>query len=321
MNIIDLHHATVPEARQDEVFYVYGTPVVVRSNNELGMELARASLGAWNRLRRVDLGAQRHVDLAIMLTDEGQVPAGLPSYRVSAEAVSAAHGDLAVHASRPGRSGFVHAPRAFAAQYPLAFRRLYLECAAQFLASHYDRVPLHAAVAVQGDHALLLCGPSGSGKSTLLYALMQAGAQVLGEESVCVSRLGGVALWGVAQEIGLRAGALALFPELSGASVAPQPNGREKYAAPIPPAQRAYPRHTGPRTVVFLDSDNRVPGVASVTPIDLAAARARLLTEREAGFDLAPDYAKAVDALLVGARCVRATRGESPSVLVESLLG
>jgi len=316
MNIIDDHNAAVPSSIIEATYYVYGTPVLLRCNHEKVRELADASFAGWNVLRRDSLGGQRHVDCAVLVQKAGHVPETPPQYRATAETVALSHGGLVLHASRPKRSGFIQVPQDFLEQRPEDFRRLFLECLMLFLASHTDRVPLHASVALVGERPLLLCGASGSGKSTLLYALLRAGCPILAEESVCVSREGGAALWGLAQEIGLRAGAFGFFPELANAVPSMQPNGRLKHVEPVKPGQRAYPKQCGPFTVAFLTAE---AGDAP-TEITRDEARARLVADREKGFDLAQDYAEAVDALLVASRCLVIPRAESPLEMLRHLL-
>lgn len=316
MNIIDAHNAALPRQQIDSTYFVYGTPVLLRCNSKAIRCLADSSFAAWNVLQRADLGGQPNVELALLGLEAGSVPSTPPHYHVTPQTVSVTQGALTLHASRPKCNGYLQVPLGYCAQRASAFRRLYLDCAVLFLATHHDRVPLHASAVLIDKRPVLIFGPSGSGKSTLLYALMRRGCPVLAEESLCVSRLGGVALWGLAQEVGLRAGALALFPELSGCLPQQQPNGREKHLVPVPSAQRAYPKQHGPFTLAFLEPAD---SATAILPLSAEDARARLLAGREPGFDLASDYEEAVDALLAESRCVRLPRAATPEATVDAL--
>ena len=302
------------EVRAEAVYPVFGHRVDVRFLGHDARALAEESFCAWNALRPEDVSTREPAECSVIVMPAGGAIPGAPEYAVSEEDLVVPNGEVTMFVDRGDGRGCILTPRAAVEETPRAFQKLYLEAAVQFLASAEDRVPLHASAAVVGETTLLLAGPSGAGKSTLLYALMQAGAQVLAEESVCIAYRERLALWGAAREIGLRAEALPLFPDLAGEQCTLQPNGKEKCVLPVPAAQRAYPKQTGRVVLIFLGEGD---GLAE---LDAANAKERLLSNREAGFDLAPDYVEAVDALLAQAHCWTLGRGESPSAMAAPLL-
>ena len=144
--------------------------------------------------------------------------------------------------------------------------------------------------------------------------VLSAGARIVAEDSVCISYREGFAVWGCAREIGLRADALSLFADLAGREATPQPNGKTKLIVPVPPEKQAYPKHTGTVDLVLLEG---APGMHRLDP---DVVRQRLLNGRESGFDLATDYADAVNVLLSHARTWSLGRLESIEEMVEVMI-
>jgi hypothetical protein len=78
------------------------------------------------------------------------------------------------------------------------------------------RVLLHAAALEVDGRAMAILGPRRAGKTTLLLHLLEAGgARYIANDRVCVEPGGtGVRLTGLPSIVSLRAGTLALFPDL-----------------------------------------------------------------------------------------------------------
>lgn len=286
------------ELRAERTYAVYGRKVDVRFLGWDGMKLAEALFGPWNFLKPEDILPDAPLDCSTIVMPAGGALAAAPAYEADADELSVTSGSVTMCIGRDEGRGCILASAAAVRETPELYQRLFLEPAVQFLASREDRVPVHASAVMMQGRPLLIAGPSNSGKSTLLYALHAQGCPVLAEESICIAFREGFALWGLAREIGLRPEALALFPRLEKAEAKPQPNGKLKHLVPIRREQRAYPKQTGPVDLVFLTEED-VPG--HLRPLSPEAARERLTQRREPGFDLAPDYEAAVDALLANA--------------------
>lgn len=287
------------EARTERVYPVLGRKVNVRFLGHEHTALADELFAGWDILAPNDVCPGEPLVCDVIVSPNGDAPAAPPAYRVTPNDLCVETGPVTLFADRAEGRACLLVSRAALAEAPRHVQRLYLEPAVLFLASARDRVPVHAAAALVNNRPVLLAGASGSGKSTLLYALHTRGCPILAEESTCVSTEGGFALWGLAREIGMRAAALPFFPALASAESSPQPNGKEKFLAPLAAEHRAYPRQTGPCCLVFLvHAHDSGP---SLRPVALGDAHSRLLDAREPGFDLAPEYSGAIRALLANA--------------------
>lgn len=126
---------------------------------------------------------------------------------------------------------------------PTACRYLVLEPACLFMATAYDRVPVHAAALVRDGQALLLAGPPGSGKSTLAWAASAAGLGVLAEDVVYVQSRPALSVRGLGRHVHLRPEVASRLhvPEIAVRTV--RAGGVDKVAVAIasPPMRAARP--------------------------------------------------------------------------------
>lgn len=132
-----------------------------------------------------------------------------------------------------------------------------------------DFAAVHAAAVATGDCCLLLPGSSGSGKSTLAAALVSAGLQLLGDDTVVLSATD-LSARAVPFPICLKPGALSLladrFPELAGQPVHDRLDGKRVRFLPAPHA------------AAYVASGVRRPVRAIVFPCRAAGSRGELVT-------------------------------------------
>jgi hypothetical protein len=214
---------------------VLGLPVVFETNSADVVDLARASYGGQPAAgaRRAPLRVRIVTDPALRADDAGPPVASLPNPNRLELRVGA--GRAVAEAAR-GEAVASVSPESVAAS---GFREGVLDHLVLFLATHWDRCPLHAgAVACEG-RALLLAGPSGLGKSSLTYAAMKRGLRVLSDDVVYVQRDPILRLWSLPRRIHLPATAARHFPELEGLGDTVRPDGRRKIPVDIPANARA----------------------------------------------------------------------------------
>jgi hypothetical protein len=117
------------------------------------------------------------------------------------------------------------------------------------------RFLVHAAAVVDpAGGAWLLAGDSGSGKSTLAWVLVRHGWALLGDDGVLIEDTAdGVIARGWRDPLRVSLALASRFPEL--AALAPRVAVRDARARV--PVERDVARHTGVRTIIFLERSDR----------------------------------------------------------------
>lgn len=96
----------------------------------------------------------------------------------------------------------------------------------------FRRFPLHAGALARHGRGILLPGSSGAGKSTTTVALVRAGFDFLGDDTVFLTAPGevaGITVHGFPDQIDVTERTAAMFPELAQLVGRPLPLGRDKY--------------------------------------------------------------------------------------------
>ena len=198
------------------------------------------------------------------------------------------------------------------------FEREVLECLALLLVTWKRRTPLHAAVVLKNNRAIVLIGVSGVGKSTLSYACVRAGFQLLSEDTVYLSVAPSFRLWGNPRRIHLHPDAVRHFPELAG----------------IKPMIRTNPgkialgsEHLGPdygclhselASVCLLEPKHQ-ESECRLQAIPKPVIESLLLNRQEPGFDVSTHERAAAVAALLHAPTYRLSVGSDLKAAVEIL--
>jgi hypothetical protein len=230
-------------------------------------------------------------------TNNGHVPHHIPFVqRLHSDCFLASDGVNLLTAQRDHGFALAFVTPELVADEP-RLRHHVLELLGLLLATHDDRLPVHAGAVVRRGRAVLLVGRSTAGKSTLCYACLRDGFQLLAEDVVYVSTRRGLRLWGVPWQIHLLPDAVRHFGELAGLPGAHQANGKFKLAVETAAFGADRPCRYVEHAVVCIVE--RHAGVSSaLEPIDPSIPLAALTRDLESGFDLYGDLRAAVEALV-----------------------
>lgn len=307
-----------PPLRHRADLSALGHPVVVRSNAQGIVDLARTAFG---RFAPPDPGRP---GLALDVVAGAIAAIGAarePIHREREGTFLASDGDggLVVVDLAAGRgTGFV-GDRA----RPAAVRAVVLEASAYRFVTWHGLCALHAAAVVVGGRALVLRGAGGAGKSTLAYAAARAGHELLAEEvtwwDARAASLRGTPWW-----LRLEPEAEALFPEVGAAPVTARAQGAPKRVVDAAAFGLATVERATAGPLVFLDAPARRPAASSWRALGLAEARKRFAAEAIPGEHAQPPerLAAAVDALLAqGAFALEAGAPEGAVGALESIAG
>jgi hypothetical protein len=134
----------------------------------------------------------------------------------------------------------------------------------------FGQFPLHAgAVSLRGE-GLLLPGTSGAGKSTLTIAMVRAGFDFLGDDTVFLAhdqlQAGDIVASGFPDEVDVTESTVALIPELASLAGRPLRPGRDKHGFRVDEVfDRTPVAATRPVALVFPSVDrNRTPTLESL---------------------------------------------------------
>ena len=135
---------------------------------------------------------------------------------------------------------------------------------------------LHAGGVARGGRAVLLAGGSGAGKSTLTLALVRAGWDFLGDDTLFLARgATSPAILSFPDEVDLADRSLELFPEAAGAALPCRPGARKRSLR----AERVYRTRVvaeaAPALLLFPSVAGRVE--TTIAPLDRATALLELL--------------------------------------------
>lgn len=108
-----------------------------------------------------------------------------------------------------------------------------LDAVTLMLVTRFDRVPVHAAMVVRGDSALLLASTGGVGKSTIAYAARRAGYRVPADDTAFVQLNPQLRIWGAARALRVPRAAARWFGELGSLEPSVGVDGDEKLVVPL----------------------------------------------------------------------------------------
>jgi hypothetical protein len=251
-------------------FRPLGIPLEVETNEpELLIAVAEACRG-WED--DVDPAARSlHLNLVL---DEHPGDTGEPDIHVEGQYLRIEGGGI--KASADAESGYAWCR--VSARHLLdheALRRELIDPVILFLVTRRGRAPIHAAGFLAGDLAILLAGAAGAGKSCLALAAHQAGFRLLSDDTVYISMVPDLRIWGIP-------GPIHLFPEdapTSGGGPVRIRNGKLKRAVSVRPSWS--PRVARRAVLCVLDFGTS----AALHNIDQVEALRRC-GPLEAGFDL-----------------------------------
>ncbi len=190
------------------------------------------------------------------------------------------------------------------------------------LAKRRGLFPLHAAGVARGGRALVLPGASGAGKSTLALALVRAGLDFLGDDTLFLARRpGGLRLLAFPDEVDVTAETLALLPELGHVAARPLPRGARKRRLRAEETYRARVAwDCAPAALVF----PRVGGGAESRLLAVGAGEALLELVPNVLLTHAPSSQAHLDflaQLAAASRCYRLETGRDLAAAARLLLG
>lgn len=270
-----------PRAAEAVTCAVLGVPVRFQADAAEVMEVVHEAFGAWRGVAPSEEWAGREpLRVRLRRVPGGQVPD--PPAPVDVRLLAGRR--LALRA--PGVRGFADAERGTAVGRVSAgalrqrghVRYSVVELLTNWLVTHRDREPIHAAAIVRGGTALLLGGRSGTGKSTLAYAAMRCGLSVLSEDCVFLQEAPVPRVWGLPGFVHLHPDAVRWFPELAGVDALVRNNGDLKLAVPA-----AAPAVGVERAGICLLARGPHPGVERLAPEEAERA---FTVDLEPGFDL-----------------------------------
>jgi hypothetical protein len=288
---------------------VLGVRLRVRSNAEgMVMRLSRV-FEPWTTLPPERLGPHRaDLDVVVLPATRDALPDRL-SYRRHGPLFLAAAGQVqwGVHLDSQHAIVFVPAQVLDDEEWCAA----HVAGPGLLAASQRARVPLHAAVVVRDGQAIVLVGESGAGKSTQARACLDAGFDVLCEDTVFVDVSGPVPrLWGHSAWLWLPPESAVFFPDLAGASPMFRANGKRRLrTTAVRAGGRPCLTTDAPATLVVLDRHAERDGL---TPIDTVVARSLMTEAVTEGFDQYVEQRPPVDAWLGTRPAWRLAAGGDP---------
>lgn len=230
-----------------------------------------------------------HLDIAVRPgASPGPVPErgllwelGEDGYRAWVADAVAMHVDLAgSRAAAEVADGLLGASPSFTA-------RLLLESPAAILLSRRGFTPLHAGAVVGPRGAVVIRGGPGAGKSTLVAAAWRAGLDVLGDESLLVSRHDAFRLAAAVRDLTLLPDSARLLA-LDAAAESAFTGGEEKRRIDL--FRESTPGKRSARRAATLLLGPRSPGKARLVPLEreefLAAFRHAAIPQERLGGDV-----------------------------------
>ena len=274
------------------VYPILGIPIVFHSQNLKVNRLIEKSFSGWLNLNAADIEDRRPMDVHIeVVKTENVLNSGASwQYNVSHRRLSGKTAGIHIEADRIyGYGKGIIAPSTLGNENLL--RRKVLECLALFLATGWDRTPLHASAIIKRDKLLLFIGRSGAGKSTLAYAACRTGCGLLAEDAIYLSTADGLKVWGNPGSFYLRPDTKNLFPELADYAVEKMPNEKDKLvidANSILTKKQIARSFQGGMVLCFLQKEGNGLGMLHTLSSEMVAERLR--KDIESGFDLDPTF-------------------------------
>lgn len=139
--------------------------------------------------------------------------------------------------------------------WPTLVREAFIQTPVYYTLTRHGYIPLNLAILLwRGRYPLYLAAAPGTGKSTLVYACVRAGWRLVAEDLVeAVRTPRGWHFLGVPWWVHLAPDAVSFFPELEGATAAPQVGGTWKLVLDV---EDIWPgsteTHAGPGPLVLL---------------------------------------------------------------------
>lgn len=303
-------------------FPVLGVPVLFKTNSTTVMAVVERTFSIWR-----SLSSELIEDISPLIIDlvvHESTPDGTQSdtgdvfvHRYHGDTYLAGCGANLLTARRSeGRALAFVTPELVADT--LRFEREVLECLALLLTIWKRRTPLHAAVVVKNNRAIMLLGMSGVGKSTLSYVCVRAGFQLLSEDTVYLSVMPSFRLWGNPRRIHLHPDAVCHFPELDGIKSAIGTNP-VKIALGSEHLGLDYGCLHSESVSVCLLTPQHQESESRLEAIPQQVAETFLLNQQEPGFDVSTHERAAAVAALLHAPTYRLSVGNDLNAAVEIL--
>jgi hypothetical protein len=218
-----------PALTLETMLFPIGFPMRIRTNSAEALDVCKKKWGVFEQLFDTD-PMETHIH--VMETESRECPpAQVVRVVENALLVAADAHNVCVAEFPTGKTRMVVSTAAIA--HPAYFSQIFLEAAAAAQISTRLTTPIHAACVAIGGRGVLLCGDSGAGKTSLSYACACAGWQFISDDSIyLLHNETGSQVLGNCHQVRFRPSAAELFPEISGAEIAPRMSGKPSIELP-----------------------------------------------------------------------------------------
>ena len=268
---IQKHEMEMPDPTLERVFYPWGFPICVRTNEEEVLRLCEESWGGF--ALRWD-AAPVQVEVWVVESDAKDCPQE-PAHRlISGVWMTVADAEnYCVVDLRHYQSRIVMARATL--RHPLYAKYFLLGMPMCCVTTRYV-TPIHAACVMLNGCGVLLCGESGAGKSTLAYACAREGWTYVSDDATLL-RMGDGSrqVIGNCHQMRFRPSAATLFPELEEMEITPRAAGKPSVEVPTASMKGILCSETVRADyLVFLNRN--WSGPAEIVPYSRDAARSEM---------------------------------------------
>jgi len=274
----------------ETIFYPFGFPLIVRSNDELVLTIAHEEWDPWRQAFD-----DPPIELEFRINPRPhQPPLPAAEFHANSYGFTIRSSPANIALGKPyRRSALAFLEPRTVANRPY-FTYFFLDAMAFQLITSANLTPLHAASVARNGRAIVFTGDSGAGKSSLSYACARRGWTFVSDDASHLLRRCASArrILGVPHSIRLRPDAPNLFPEL--ARFEPKLRGTGKMSLQIPTGELGLT--TAPTASVDWIILPRRGAQTRLMPLDKSAIRehcaqwfyhwdAPVLAQQEAAFD------------------------------------
>jgi len=223
------YYNDAPALTLETMLFPLGFPMRVRTNSAKALHVSRMKWSVFEQVFDTDpIETQIH---EIETQSRECPPAPVFRFMENMLLVTADTDNVCVAQFPTGKTRMVVSSAAIA--HPTYFSQTFLEAAPAAQIFTRLATPIHAACVAIGGCGVLLCGDSGAGKTSLSYACACAGWQFISDDSIyLLHNETGRQVLGNCHQVRFRPSAAELFPEISGAEIAPRMYGKPSIELP-----------------------------------------------------------------------------------------